>query len=1590
MLSRNSKVSEYLYWDTSDEPGLQGGHGTWSTETHNWNVSADGAGARMAWREGAVAIFKESTKCRVFAEGSPKVAGIDAAFLDVVGGSLSIPSSGIEILTAGEVVLSSAVQGSGPLLKRGKGMLSLVGINSLPSGITLFAGKLRIFSSASLGQGELRVEGHATLIPGSANTKLEHPVTIAPGVKLTLETNAPEFAISGPIAGGGELEKTGRGALTISGTLSPQVRLIGTLGDLRFAPSQAVKLNALIQGGLLRVAPDSLLEGSSLLITQAGALAASGAHHSVQTWVDSGWISPDSNGTLAWDSQEDLVGTIDLKSFGAKYPSMSVGACRKMVVSGRLEVSGAVLRIGGGGGEIDLRSAMSGNYQLLIGAPSTSGVVTLSAPNSFTGGLRIDGGTLRMGNAQAIPEGIITMGNRFTNEENCQLDLNNYSLVNPIKLEGRVTLKNSGGRASTLMGGIEAGPHRFCFAAGKGSSIKVTGVVESSSMLIIRAENGAPAGKANLVELAPLKPNLAQRVQVEGGSVLRALEGLGLPTRARLVLMGGVFESHGEFNRPLLIHKGARDGEGGVTVIWDPYSGSGFSAQGGPFVVRFAGGAPWVWGTQTDGSVKPGNDHLVLNAPSADSLLMFDVPLDLAGEALDRKNNPTPLHRLSVHASEAMLPQAISNSGAKPAGILKLGAGTLALKGANSYNGNTVVREGTLAFHSPTAIAGSGRTISPGNGSVVAANFPIDNAFLQRLESPSAMAFTVALGADSSAPLDLNSSTGAILRAASIGATKEALYSGKITPCGGSLRLGGGGGTLVIKNLENAPSIVGGVLTPSRVVLPAEARLPENFVLLDGALVLGAQAYLAPKSSARPVPAPLPAEAPILTASSTDRWVDAQWTYPVDPAGGFVVEYSLDGQTFKAAGSAWPEERRFPLFLKDPQQNGLGVVHLRVAAIDDKANQGAWSSVAKTERAQRFDPAEEIPAMFAGSADQRKYSANDPERLVHYSEQDKDAQRSRGRDLATKLKSLSKTTDQEWIIPSGIYRIKVGQLAVEGANNLTLRAPGVELIVDDEKSGGAFSFTKCEDLVLTGSAINRLATSEPGDQPSSLNSIGPMREEPYLALDSEQLTLSMVRITGINTADLTLDVEVLPGYDMNLPQKERLLAYRPDGSLANIAQMGWDNYQVLGGRSLRLNVSSLRNPLIQNAALTPGNLLALHIAEEHRGRTHGLASLQYCRNVTYESIRFFNGGGSPADHRTTGHTIYRNWRNTPRPGTSRLAICSGLGQFSKDGGSFLFENCEFGPHLDDGINLLSIIGMTLRQSGANTLVIAGAEPKPGETLTFYDFYSWKKLGKTKIVYSKLLKEPESDKCAIEWCDRNRITSHALRGVWSVTLENPVQITPFAPVVYSNYRCDNITVRGCLFRDQVAQIMLLQGAKSGLIENNLLLRSTGPAISMQFAQYWWEGPQPSNFIVRNNVIRDNPVGAPVSGWGGLGSICVWAGTVRSGDSGRNPYSASDPLTERLFSGFRIEGNTIINSGGYGILLRNTQNAVIRYNRIVNPGLVHSEVPLAGIGLDQVSNAVVSDNEVVLGKGNASKAVDLMDGCDLKTIWNENNR
>ena len=102
---------------------------------------------------------------------------------------------------------------------------------------------------------------------------------------------------------------------------------------------------------------------------------------------------------------------------------------------------------------------------------------------------------------------------------------------------------------------------------------------------------------------------------------------------------------------------------------------------------------------------------------------------------------------------------------------------------------------------------------------------------------------------------------------------------------------------------------------------------------------------------------------------------------------------------------------------------------------------------------------------------------------------------------------------------------------------------------------------------------------------------------------------------------------------------------------------------------------------------------------------------------------------------------------------------------------------------------------------------------------------------------------------------------------------------------------------------------------------------------------------------------------------------------------------------MLSGFRIEGNLIINPSVYGIVVRNTDNVVIRHNRMVNPGSVELEAifngrPIAdlyaAICLDAVSHATVTDNDIVFGNPRCRRAILMEPNCDAASVKVERNR
>ena len=624
---------------------------------------------------------------------------------------------------------------------------------------------------------------------------------------------------------------------------------------------------------------------------------------------------------------------------------------------------------------------------------------------------------------------------------------------------------------------------------------------------------------------------------------------------------------------------------------------------------------------------------------------------------------------------------------------------------------------------------------------------------------------------------------------------------------------------------------------------------------------------------------------------------------------------------------------------------------------------------------RRRDTESEVRQRFNYWEKDFPYSVADPVYTLVYTEAQKQAQRDAAKSMIAALTAAAADTKgtRAFTIPAGIYRVEPGQIQLQDVSNFEIHAPGVEVIVDSEKSGVAFSFVSCTKITLTGRGKGESA----GGAKAGMTA---------LVIDSQQLPMSVARILATDPKAETLDVEILPGYATDLPTRERMIAYDTKGRMLNIEQMGWNGVTSIGDRNFRLKSRSFHNPRNRDEILIPGTLLSLSNNPGHATRTHGVCGSRACKDMTFESIRVYNGGGSPADHGTAGTTTFRDWQLYPRPGTNRLPIATGLGQFSKNGGTFVFENCAFGPHLDDGINLLSGMSIMGKSSGENEIIVTGhQQPTVGSRLTFYDYTEWTDLGTAKVVTSERVTDPNTLAEVNAFAKKNRTVQNA-RSAFRTVLDRPVKLTPFAMVVHSDYRADSIVVRGCLFRDQLAQIMLIQGARSGLVENNLLLRSTGPAVSAQFAQYWWEGPMPENMVIRNNVIRDNPVAASVTGFQGNASVAVYAGTKY-------------PTTARLLHNFRIEGNTIINPAMYGIAVRNTEDVVIRNNRIVNPGAclitgTYQGHPIselyAAIALEAVSKAVVTDNEIVFGNARCQRSVLVDPNCDAATVKVERNR
>jgi hypothetical protein len=71
-----------------------------------------------------------------------------------------------------------------------------------------------------------------------------------------------------------------------------------------------------------------------------------------------------------------------------------------------------------------------------------------------------------------------------------------------VQLAGRAAIRNSRGGVATLSGSIMAGPHRLRLMADHGSTLRVTGGIESTSLVMVNCERITDAGLRHLHRIA--------------------------------------------------------------------------------------------------------------------------------------------------------------------------------------------------------------------------------------------------------------------------------------------------------------------------------------------------------------------------------------------------------------------------------------------------------------------------------------------------------------------------------------------------------------------------------------------------------------------------------------------------------------------------------------------------------------------------------------------------------------------------------------------------------------------------------------------------------------------------------------------------------------------------------------------------------------------------------------------------------------------------------------------------------------------------------------------------------------------------------
>ncbi len=656
--------------------------------------------------------------------------------------------------------LGGVISGVGSFTKIGTGTLTLSGTNSYAGGTTISGGTLAVSSDANLGNasGALTLSGGGTL-------RFDAGVTSNRGVTLNagggvFNTNGNSATLNGAIAGVGPLTKSGAGTLTLAGPNT-------------YSGATTISAN----GGTL----------------QAGAQNA---------------FSPNSAVSLSTNT------TLDLNGFDQTIGSLAStggGGGRLLTNSG---ASAAILTTGGAA-----NTTFSGVIADGVGGVSLvkqgTGTFTLTGTNTYTGGTTISSGTLQVGTGTAgsILGDVVNNAALIFNRSNGSSYGGVISGTGTVTKSGTGTLTLTGD--STYTGGTTITAGTLQLGNGGTSGSIVGNVLNNSALVFNRSDalsfGGVISGTGAVTQAGTGTTTLTAANTYGGGTTLNAGT-LAVSNNANLgnasgglSFGGGTLQYLSGFtsNRAVTLNAGGGtfDTNGNDATLAGAINGAGGLVKSGAGTLTLSGSSAYAGATNVNGGTLQAGALNAFSATSAHAVNAGAV-LDLAGfnqtigslaGAGTVTNTGVAGAALTTGGNNASTTfSGVLQDGAGATGLVKLGAGTLTLSGANTYSGGTTLAAGTLRLENDAAL-GSGSLTTTGSVVDYAAGVSIGNPLVvnsnaTQLQVTTGTATQAGLISELGGPRPIEKTGAGVLVL-----TAANTYTGGTTISAGTLQLGNGG-----------------------------------------------------------------------------------------------------------------------------------------------------------------------------------------------------------------------------------------------------------------------------------------------------------------------------------------------------------------------------------------------------------------------------------------------------------------------------------------------------------------------------------------------------------------------------------------------------------------------------------------------------------------------------------------------------------------------------------------------------------------------------------------------------------------------------